>query len=884
MSGNSTYRNFNSSTWLVGDFYLFSAEKVKNIIHRLRLIKTTFELQLAVLAMGACKFERISDTIPALWKVAIDFDEPQFARLRTPVSGFSPTKLALKVLNTSIEHALSKADIALIRKEYKPAAKPARKLTALSGGGEGEGEINVYDSEIFLKPAEIEPARKLLGLLQRFLTPFSKPLPWQMRAVVLIYEQIIAQPVVPRGFILGDEQGAGKTLTAYWTALIHLMHHKLLRPGASLEQDYTDSDRLRAHRVFIVATRATLAAWQTDVAKLTGLPDGFVAFINSETRPALALTLMRSARIVVTTISYLETQTRNADKPTALGLPGPGNLIIIDEADAVVQETLPRVSQEGTYEFKKKSFAALLRFAAKCPRRLLMTGTAPYGNKPLNKFAAQVLLAGFGGRSDGELISELASVLRSHVSEQPILYGALKGMLRRRTAQIRQACGIPEIRTHEIVLPIGFTPEEHELLKQEEQSASAELAATNDTDLGATFLRIFGHLAQMFPNPVIGRKVLDLRARLRALELANLVKEGQDQDQNQNQDDDDDIQLPTLKEALPTIFEEHPELSTIERSVKAALRRLCFEHRENVIIFTDYVWHSERLAHILRDNVRVFLLHAGLDLNERLALVDALNSCTEPRVLITNLRIGDRGLSFGVCNHVIFVSTPFNPARLMQAAARANRLTSQRRDIYFYRFGADGSLVSYINSEIVVPKLQDTHDHFEQTPESKRIKDALASFSKEKKASAARKFGDACVRFADKRKPVPRPDLDGLRALLPTHPAEETNVANRMNELHEEMVKTLQGPVMIPFEDESQAQAAEAEEKHGKARVDMSAGLDLINLSTRGKQRRFEAGSKAKRARADLDLDLDEEQDSNSEETDRIRSSSEYDVIELDSD
>jgi hypothetical protein len=134
------------------------------------------------------------------------------------------------------------------------------------------------------------------------------------------------------------------------------------------------------------------------------------------------------------------------------------------------------------------------------------------------------------------------------------------------------------------------------------------------------------------------------------------------------------------------------------------LRELCDEiasRQEKVLVFTQYREITDPLA---RHLAGVFgqaglVLHGGVPVGKRRALVDAFQSDDGPPFFVLSLKAGGTGLNLTAASHVIHFDRWWNPAVENQATDRAFRI-GQRRNVMVHKFTCRGTLEERIHEVI----------------------------------------------------------------------------------------------------------------------------------------------------------------------------------------
>jgi non-specific serine/threonine protein kinase len=137
------------------------------------------------------------------------------------------------------------------------------------------------------------------------------------------------------------------------------------------------------------------------------------------------------------------------------------------------------------------------------------------------------------------------------------------------------------------------------------------------------------------------------------------------------------------------------------------LRELCDEiasRQEKVLVFTQYREITDPLA---RHLAGVFgqaglILHGGVPVGKRKALVDAFQRDGGPPFFVLSLKAGGTGLNLTAASHVIHFDRWWNPAVENQATDRAFRI-GQKRNVMVHKFTCRGTLEERIH-EVIASK------------------------------------------------------------------------------------------------------------------------------------------------------------------------------------
>ena len=137
------------------------------------------------------------------------------------------------------------------------------------------------------------------------------------------------------------------------------------------------------------------------------------------------------------------------------------------------------------------------------------------------------------------------------------------------------------------------------------------------------------------------------------------------------------------------------------------LRELCDEiasRQEKVLVFTQYREVTDPLA---RHLTGVFgqaglILHGGVPVGKRKALVDAFQRDGGPPFFVLSLKAGGTGLNLTAASHVIHFDRWWNPAVENQATDRAFRI-GQKRNVMVHKFTCRGTLEERIH-EVIASK------------------------------------------------------------------------------------------------------------------------------------------------------------------------------------
>jgi non-specific serine/threonine protein kinase len=137
------------------------------------------------------------------------------------------------------------------------------------------------------------------------------------------------------------------------------------------------------------------------------------------------------------------------------------------------------------------------------------------------------------------------------------------------------------------------------------------------------------------------------------------------------------------------------------------LRELCDEiasRQEKVLVFTQDREITDPLA---RHLAGVFgqaglILHGGVPVGKRKALVDAFQRDGGPPFFVLSLKAGGTGLNLTAASHVIHFDRWWNPAVENQATDRAFRI-GQKRNVMVHKFTCRGTLEERIQ-EVIASK------------------------------------------------------------------------------------------------------------------------------------------------------------------------------------
>lgn len=127
------------------------------------------------------------------------------------------------------------------------------------------------------------------------------------------------------------------------------------------------------------------------------------------------------------------------------------------------------------------------------------------------------------------------------------------------------------------------------------------------------------------------------------------------------------------------------------------------ENGESVIVFTQFLSTLSRIeAELKKEKVRFFTLQGRVPAKERLQLIDAFNTTTDPGVMLMTLKTGGVGLNLTKASVVYHLEPWWNPAVENQATDRAHRM-GQTKDVKVFNLLIEGSLEERI-SELKVKK------------------------------------------------------------------------------------------------------------------------------------------------------------------------------------
>ena len=131
------------------------------------------------------------------------------------------------------------------------------------------------------------------------------------------------------------------------------------------------------------------------------------------------------------------------------------------------------------------------------------------------------------------------------------------------------------------------------------------------------------------------------------------------------------------------------------------LRALCEEiasRQEKVLVFTQFRETTDPLADYLETMFgrAGLVLHGGVPVRKRKALVDAFQSEDGPPFFVLSLKAGGTGLNLTSASHVIHFDRWWNPAVENQATDRAFRI-GQQRNVLVHKFVCRGTVEERID-------------------------------------------------------------------------------------------------------------------------------------------------------------------------------------------
>jgi non-specific serine/threonine protein kinase len=141
------------------------------------------------------------------------------------------------------------------------------------------------------------------------------------------------------------------------------------------------------------------------------------------------------------------------------------------------------------------------------------------------------------------------------------------------------------------------------------------------------------------------------------------------------------------------------------------------ERQEKVLVFTQFREMTEPLAGHLQ---KIFgrsglILHGGVNVKSRQALVNEFQNETGPPFFILSLKAGGTGLNLTAANHVIHFDRWWNPAVENQATDRAFRI-GQKHPVLVHKFVTKGTLEEKID-DLIQSKKQLAADLLEEGTE-----------------------------------------------------------------------------------------------------------------------------------------------------------------------
>lgn len=125
------------------------------------------------------------------------------------------------------------------------------------------------------------------------------------------------------------------------------------------------------------------------------------------------------------------------------------------------------------------------------------------------------------------------------------------------------------------------------------------------------------------------------------------------------------------------------------------------EKRERMLVFTQFKEMTEPLAKYLETifNREGLVLHGGIQVKKRTALVDKFNGEDYIPFMVLSLKAGGVGLNLTGANHVVHFDRWWNPAVENQATDRAFRI-GQEKNVIVHKFITTGTIEEKIDSMI----------------------------------------------------------------------------------------------------------------------------------------------------------------------------------------
>ncbi|MER8622875.1 DEAD/DEAH box helicase [Mesorhizobium sp. M1143] len=166
------------------------------------------------------------------------------------------------------------------------------------------------------------------------------------------------------------------------------------------------------------------------------------------------------------------------------------------------------------------------------------------------------------------------------------------------------------------------------------------------------------------------------------------------------------VSLTSLRQycAHPSLLDSEEDLATVEFSKFQRLLEILTEisaSGEKAIVFTSYNGMADRIAHSVRDQLRVeaYTLDGRLEIDARQPLIDHFSRMEGAAVLVLNPKAGGSGLNITAANHVIHYNLEWNPALEDQASARAHR-RGQTRPVTVRRMFCAGTVEDVVNARV----------------------------------------------------------------------------------------------------------------------------------------------------------------------------------------
>ena len=129
-------------------------------------------------------------------------------------------------------------------------------------------------------------------------------------------------------------------------------------------------------------------------------------------------------------------------------------------------------------------------------------------------------------------------------------------------------------------------------------------------------------------------------------------------------------------------------------ALKTRLRRARQQGMKQALIFSFFRGTVDYLAHELSDEGSTQVLHGGVPMANRQAILDKFRS-GEIDVLIAN-QVGSEGLDFEFCNVLVNYDLPWNPMEVEQRIGRLDRFGQKHEKLFIFNMKTPGTIESDI--------------------------------------------------------------------------------------------------------------------------------------------------------------------------------------------